>query len=139
MKTAIYVENGLTQFVLTAEGEIDKKVLTALRGSHLKTYRGSFYNSQGGWIRQAETPRAFDDQYTGLWRPGHDLSKDDSLIFVIDEHGSAETDRVALAEETAAAAKMAVATVLDGTSKTCNDCAQAMFGQCDRHRTGAAR
>ena len=41
MKTAIYIEDGLMQFVLTPQTETDKKVLDTLEKSKtLETYRG---------------------------------------------------------------------------------------------------
>src|SRR5882672_9381557 len=72
MKTAIYIEDGRTQFVLTPETEIDKKVLSELQSTNLQTYRGQFYACQGGWTR-------WQTSYAGEDR------QDYSLIFVIDK------------------------------------------------------
>lgn len=55
MKTAIYIEDGTTQLVLTPESEIDRKVLSELERTNLKTYRGQFYRCAGGWARMDET------------------------------------------------------------------------------------
>lgn len=71
MKTAIYIEQGLTQFVLTPETSIDKKVLEAIRGTQkLETYQGSFYDCRGGYKRQ--------NYNFGMEEPA-----DSSLIFVV--------------------------------------------------------
>lgn len=76
LKTAIYIEDGLTQFVLTAETDIDKKVLEQLRsGQDVQTYPGSFYNCQGGWVRQQDA-RGNGWGYRSEYR-------DESLIFVM--------------------------------------------------------
>jgi hypothetical protein len=78
MKTAIYIEDGLLQLVLTPQSETDRKVLTTLEeaGTNLKTHRGEFYACQGGWTRQKETY----DSGMGYTVPH---SPDDSLIFVV--------------------------------------------------------
>jgi hypothetical protein len=75
MKTAIYIEDGLTQLVLTPETQIDKKVLDEIQTPNLKTYRGEFYGCQGGWIRHAES--------FGVSYLGYDSDSNRSLIFVI--------------------------------------------------------
>lgn len=73
MKTAIYIESNRTQFVLTAETEIDKKVLEQLNTAKgLRTFKGSFYACAGGWIRQGHGFNEWND-------------RDDSLIFLIEE------------------------------------------------------
>jgi len=73
MKTAIYIENNRMQFVLTAETEIDKKVLEQLRDVRgLQTFKGSFYDCHGGYIRQGSG--------FGEWN-----DRDDSLIFLVEE------------------------------------------------------
>lgn len=66
MKSAIYIRDGRTQVVLTPESDIEKMALSSVEkgsGSQLQTYRGSFYDCRGGWVRQG---------------PG-----DESLIFVV--------------------------------------------------------
>ncbi len=73
MKTAIYIENNRTQFVLTAETEIDKKVLEQLNAAKgLQTFQGSFYDCRGGYIRQGG--------FGGDWK-----DRDESLIFLVTE------------------------------------------------------
>ncbi len=84
MKTAIYIEDGLTQFVLTPETEIDKKVLGEMESTELKTFRGNFYACIGGWTRQDPNNWAG----SSVWRNQYlnsDGSSDESLIFVIEK------------------------------------------------------
>jgi hypothetical protein len=54
MKTALYMEDGLEQVVLTPEGETERAVLARLHdGSRSLAIRwGSFYECRGGWVRQ---------------------------------------------------------------------------------------
>lgn len=54
MKTAIYLEDGVTQVVLTAENDWEKSVLARIDGQSLTVLRGQFYACQGGWFRQRE-------------------------------------------------------------------------------------
>lgn len=73
MKSAIYIQDGLLQFVLTPETEVDKKVLDKIeKAKGLTTCRGSFYECQGGWMRYR--------QY-GI----NQEERDESLIFVVRE------------------------------------------------------
>lgn len=77
MKTAIYIEDGRTQLVLTPENDIDRKVLTSIEElKNIKVYRGSFYACQGGWSR-------WEKKYTNLY--GGNKGDDDSLIIVADK------------------------------------------------------
>ena len=71
MKTAIYIEDGVTQVVLTPETDWEKKAIAALENQILqvKLFAGEFYDCRGGWVRQAE--------YHPLYRygsGGHDIS-----------------------------------------------------------------
>lgn len=92
MKTAIYIENGLMQFVLTAETEIDKKVVEQLEsGQDLETFRGSFYDTHGGWKRQ----RHGYEQFSGFEERARD---DSSLIFVMKPKPAAPVPDVAQKE-----------------------------------------
>lgn len=52
MKTAIYIENGLTQLVLTPETEWEEAVCAKIEIGDVTIKRGSFYRCQGGWVRQ---------------------------------------------------------------------------------------
>jgi len=53
MKTAIYIEDGVTQIVLTPETSWEKKILDEidLEKHTLTPLRGSFYECQGGYFR----------------------------------------------------------------------------------------
>ena len=85
MKTAIYIEDGVMQFVLTAETDIDKQVLKAMQDTDLKTYRGSFYNCRGGWARHKQVvPDYMHNQYE---------RDDESLIFVLDKNKKIEVEQ----------------------------------------------
>src|SRR5262245_9207731 len=54
MKTAIYIEDGLLQIVITPESEFDKRALSTLENKPLEAqiFTGSFYDCRGGWVRQ---------------------------------------------------------------------------------------
>lgn len=56
MKTAIYIENGLVQLVLTPENEWEKSALRSFEGGVPKAtiHHGSFYDCRGGWTRHSE-------------------------------------------------------------------------------------
>lgn len=71
MKTAIYIEDGTVQLVLTPESEFEKNALSGFRGKPLSAslFAGSFYDCRGGWIRQKEPNRY-----------GYGRDEDESLI-----------------------------------------------------------
>ena len=54
MKTAIYIEDGVVQLVITPETEFEKNALTTIQDSAIdaKVFSGSFYDCRGGWARQ---------------------------------------------------------------------------------------
>lgn len=54
MKTAIYIEDGVVQLVLTPEGEYEEQIVKSFgnRLSEVKVFNGSFYDCRGGWVRQ---------------------------------------------------------------------------------------
>jgi hypothetical protein len=56
MKTAIYVEDGLVQVVLTPESGFEKNVLATFEGRPITAsmFSGGFYDCRGGWVRQSE-------------------------------------------------------------------------------------
>lgn len=58
MKTAIYIEDGLCQLVITPETEFEKNALTTFQDKPLEAnlYAGSFYRCAGGWARQNHGP-----------------------------------------------------------------------------------
>ena len=69
MKTAIYIEDGRTQLVLTPETVFEKAICEKVdRGEHsVKIYLGDFYACEGGWTRMYDSPH-----------------KSESLIIVMD-------------------------------------------------------
>ena len=85
MKTAIYIEDGIVQLVITPETEFEKNSISTFRDKPLeaKIFAGSFYDCRGGWIRQQDySPR----NYIG----GRD-NEDKSLIITIkDEQAKAK-------------------------------------------------
>lgn len=56
MKTAIYIEDGVVQLVLTPESDFEKNVLKEFKNKDLKTeiFSGTFYDCRGGWVRQSQ-------------------------------------------------------------------------------------
>lgn len=54
MRTAIYIEDGVTQLVLTPDNDFERDVVSKIQSgdSHVAIYRGEFYHCQGGWNRQ---------------------------------------------------------------------------------------
>ena len=54
MKTAIYIEDGFVQLVITPESDFEKNALTSFQEKPLdaKIFDGSFYDCRGGWVRQ---------------------------------------------------------------------------------------
>lgn len=54
MKTAIYIEDGMVQLVITPETEFEKNALSSFEAKPLeaKIFVGSFYDCRGGWVRQ---------------------------------------------------------------------------------------
>ena len=56
MKTAIYIEDGVVQLVVTPESEFEKNALTSFEDKELETkiFNGTFYDCRGGWVRQSD-------------------------------------------------------------------------------------
>ena len=56
MKTAIYIENGIIQLVLTPEDEFERNIISSYECKNIETkiQHGSFYGCSGGWIRQKD-------------------------------------------------------------------------------------
>ncbi len=54
MKTAIYVEDGIAQLVLTPETAFEKEAVGKFRDQPLdvQIFTGTFYDCRGGWVRQ---------------------------------------------------------------------------------------
>lgn len=58
MKIALYIEDGLEQIVLTPQSDTEKAILGKLSdGSReMSILKGSFFQCQGGWMRQGQSP-----------------------------------------------------------------------------------
>jgi hypothetical protein len=56
MKTAIYIEDGTVQLVITPESEFEKNAMSMFRDKPLEArlFVGQFYDCRGGWVRQKE-------------------------------------------------------------------------------------
>lgn len=57
MKTAIYVEDGVKQIVLTPENDFEKEVVDDFQDENLtvRIISGSFYNCNGGFVRHGQS------------------------------------------------------------------------------------
>jgi hypothetical protein len=55
VKTAIYIEDGVVQLVLTPEGKFEKNALAAFENKPTETriMHGEFYDCAGGWARHS--------------------------------------------------------------------------------------
>ncbi len=55
MKTAIYIEDGVTQLVLTPETKYEKGIIKAFgdKLDRVQVFNGTFYDCRGGWVRQS--------------------------------------------------------------------------------------
>jgi hypothetical protein len=57
MKTAIYIEDGIVQLVITPESDFEKSALKAFEANgevSAQIFRGTFYDCRGGWVRQKQ-------------------------------------------------------------------------------------
>ena len=83
MKTAIYIEDGTVQLVITPETEFEKNALSSFYEKPLKVeiFDGAFYDCRGGWIRQTAL------QHSRLYGSLNDR-EDQSLILRIKESGN---------------------------------------------------
>ncbi|HDZ27038.1 hypothetical protein LCGC14_1009390 [marine sediment metagenome] len=78
MKTAIYIEDGVTQLVITPETEFEKNSLNTFDGKEMncKLFTGSFYDCRGGWVCQ-------NSYYAGnMFGTLGGTSKDDSSLII---------------------------------------------------------
>ncbi len=79
MKTALYIEDGVKQIVLTPESEHEKAILKLLNDNDCDFFikHGSFYECQGGWVRQKEA------YYGGFMSMSEEPKEDSSTMLVI--------------------------------------------------------
>lgn len=56
MKTAIYIEDGVVQLVITPENKFEMNALSGFAEKPLsaRIFQGSFYDCRGGWVRQMD-------------------------------------------------------------------------------------
>lgn len=73
MKVAIYVEDGITQVILTAESAWEKATLAQIDGKELTVFRGGFYECAGGWFRQNRV-------YSDMWGENRSDPPDSVLL-----------------------------------------------------------
>lgn len=89
MKTAIYIEDGVVQLVLTPENKFEENAITTMIGKDgnitAKIFDGSFYDCRGGWISQSNYYRPNLCDYSGS-------AKDKSIIIRVDTPSSNEKD-----------------------------------------------
>ncbi len=76
MKTAIYIEDGRLQLVLTPETDFEKASLKMLLNGKVsvKIFEGTFYACAGGWTRQSHS-----------WGGASTRDSTDSLILRADD------------------------------------------------------
>ncbi len=71
MKTAIYIEDGEAQIVLTPESKFESSVVSQITTSpkSVRIFSGSFYQCQGGYFRHSGSDKSImirlDDENTG--------------------------------------------------------------------------
>ena len=85
MKTAIYIEDGVLQLVLTPEDEHEKRSIDMFEAKKMNAeiFVGSFYDCRGGWIRQ--TAYHNGPMY-------HSNSDDKSIIIRVDDKKTESVD-----------------------------------------------
>ena len=83
MKTAIYIEDGVVQLVLTPESDFEKSAMSGFMEGEIKAemFSGSFYDCRGGWVRQSSHYQ--EHQF-------HQKHDDKSLILKIKEDGKGD-------------------------------------------------
>lgn len=72
MKTAIYIEDGTVQLIITPESDFEKNALSSFEEHELEAqiFSGSFYDCRGGWVRQADH------------HPYREFNKDDKSLII---------------------------------------------------------
>ena len=81
MKTAIYVEDGVVQLVITPVSEFEKNALANFveKDLQVKIFEGSFYDCRGGWVCQTDFPKE------SYHYPYLQKNKDKSIIITVKE------------------------------------------------------
>lgn len=85
MKTAIYIEDGVVQLVITPESEFEKNALTTIQDKPLEVevFCGSFYDCRGGWVKQS----GYYDEHVFNQSPSNN---DKSIILKVSENKEIE-------------------------------------------------
>ena len=79
MKTAIYIEDGVVQLVLTPETEFEKNTMYSFEGKPLEAefFQGTFYDCRGGWVRQtAHLNSPYNEDKSLILRVGKPATKE---------------------------------------------------------------
>jgi hypothetical protein len=78
LRTAIYIEDGVIQLVLTPDNDWEKKALDSFaeKPVNAQIYHGAFYDCRGGWTRQTTHYESFG---------GYSRNEDRSLILRVDQ------------------------------------------------------
>lgn len=82
MKVAVYIENGVTQLVLTPEGDWEREVTKKLASDgeyDVTIKRGEFYECRGGWFRHG-FPSSEDSLILRADRRNESLSNEVSVV-----------------------------------------------------------
>ena len=84
MKTAIYIEDGVVQLVLSPESKFEKNALSGFTKKPLavKIFNGSFYDCRGGWVRQKSYYPSCGDTF-----------EDQSIILTVKEEPPGEVEQ----------------------------------------------
>ena len=90
MKTAIYIEDGVVQLVITPENSFEKDALSSFGDKSFDTriFEGTFYDCRGGWTRQSAISIPYYSSDSG----------DKSLILRISEKKEEIVEHVLLEE-----------------------------------------
>lgn len=88
MKTAIYIEDGVVQLVITPESDFEKNALSTIQDEPLdaKVFSGSFYDCRGGWVRQNHFYQSSSMNVTGA------NNNDQSIILRVNESKAPEPE-----------------------------------------------
>lgn len=76
MKTAVYIDDGRTQVVLTPENDFEKNIVWNIERhkASIEVHRGNFYGCLGGYTRwSTEEP----------FVPIYDQSKQENSLFIV--------------------------------------------------------
>lgn len=78
MKTQIYIENGKSQIILTAETEFEQEVINKINNKNnldkIKLFSGNFSECNGGYIRQ------------------YNIEKENGIVIYLNEESNCDTE-----------------------------------------------